>query len=102
MAAAEEIFNPVDLEASSQKCNATFSDQQKQKILFVTGFTGIGSVLCCTVAVSVVLGLRLYKRFAYRLTMALYQVLASLPFMRYAVWYYLVSRASRIFRDELS
>ncbi len=49
---------------------------QKRQILFVTGFTAMVSMICCIVAVSMVLGLRLYKRFTYRL--AMYQVLGSL------------------------
>ncbi len=61
---------------SEQKCNVTFSEEQKRQLLFVTGCTGIGSVLCCIMAVSIVLFLRLYRRFAYRL--AMYQVLGSL------------------------
>ncbi len=73
MAATEGSVAP---ETSVQKCNTTFSDEQKHQMLFVTGFTGMGSMICCIVAVSMVLGLRLYKRFTYRL--ATYQVLGSL------------------------
>ncbi len=74
--ATEEISNPEDVEGSGQECNTTFSDEQKRKILFVTAFTGLGSMSCCIAAVSMVLGLRLYRLFAYRL--ATYQVLGSL------------------------
>ncbi len=41
IAAAEEDLSTVDLDSSAQKCNTTFSDEQKQKILFVTGFTAV-------------------------------------------------------------
>ncbi len=76
MAAAGDNLSTVDLDSSAQKCNTTFSDEQKQKILFITGFTAVGSMLICIIAASIVLGLRLYKRFAYRL--AMYQVFGSL------------------------
>ena len=63
--------------ASGQpECNSTFHEEQKRQLLFVTGCTGCGSALCCVVAICMVLGLRLYKRFAYRL--ATYQVIGSL------------------------
>ncbi len=69
--------DPVDLEASGQvpKCNP-FSDEQKKQILFTGSFTAIGSMVFCIIAVTMVIGLRLYTRFAYRL--AMYQVLGSL------------------------
>lgn len=57
-------------------CNVTFSEEQKRQLLYVTGFTGIGSVLCCAIAISMVLLFRLCTRFAYRL--ATYQVIGSL------------------------
>ncbi len=76
MAAAGENLSTVDQDSSAQKCNTTFSHEQKQQILFVKGFTAVGSMLICIIAASIVLGLRLYKRFAYRL--AMYQVFGSL------------------------
>ncbi len=75
-ATAAEDLEPVDMEAAAQKCNMTYTDEQKRQILLVTGVTAVGSVLCCTIAVFMVIGLGLYKRFTYRL--ASYQVLGSL------------------------
>ena len=56
--------------------DSAFREEQKKVLLYVTGCTGYGSALRCVVAISMVLSLQLYKRFAYRL--AMYQVIGSL------------------------
>ncbi len=60
----------MDHDADGQfKCNSTFPVEQKKQLVLITGYTGFGSAVCCTLVVAVVLVLRLYKRFAYRLTL---------------------------------
>ena len=64
---------------SSQSCaNDTFSGEQIDHILIAVSSTGMVSMLCCLTAVLMVVVLRLYKKFVYRL--ALYQVSAALFF----------------------
>ena len=60
----------------SDSCNGTFSMNQSDNLLIGLGTTGMVSVLTCSIAVIMVMLLRLYKKFVYRL--ALYQVLAAL------------------------
>ena len=67
----------LDMDASDpQRCDNTLSEDQKKQLMLVGGCTGLGSIFCCIVAISLVLFLRLYKSFTYRL--ATYQILASL------------------------
>ena len=56
-------------------CNTTFSRWQRDTLLYANGVTGLSSALCCVVAVSLPIALRLYKHSIYRLSM--YQVLGS-------------------------
>ena len=64
---------------SSESCaNNTFSEEQINQLLVAVSSTGMVSMLCCLTAVMMVVVLRLYKKFVYRL--ALYQVLAALFF----------------------
>ena len=58
--------------------NNTFSTKQINQILVAVSSTGMVSMICCLTAVLMVVLLRLYKKFVYRL--ALYQVLAALFF----------------------
>ena len=62
----------------SDLCNGTFSEKQINNLLIGLSTTGLASVLTCSIAVIMVMLLRLYKKFVYRL--ALYQVLAALFF----------------------
>ena len=62
----------------SDLCNNTFSKEQIDQILIALSTTGMVSMVTCFIAVLMVVLLRLYKKFAYRL--ALYQVLAALFF----------------------
>ena len=62
----------------SDLCNSTFSKEQIDQILIALSTTGMASMVTCFIAISMVVLLRLYKKFAYRL--ALYQVLAALFF----------------------
>ena len=55
---------------------STFSRSAKDRILLFDGVTGLCSTACCLGAVLLVVSLRLYKHFVYRL--ATYQVLASM------------------------
>ena len=57
-------------------CNETFSAKQKNDLLLGVGVTGTCSALCCINALAMVVYLRLYKLFVYRL--ATYQVMGSL------------------------
>ena len=64
---------------SNESCvNNTFSTMQINQILVAVSSTGMVSMICCLTAVLMVVLLRLYKKFVYRL--ALYQVLAALFF----------------------
>ena len=64
---------------SGESCaNNTFSGEQIDQILIAVSSTGMVSMSCCLIAVLMVVVLRLYKKFVYRL--ALYQVLAALFF----------------------
>ena len=74
------FFEPVVFtgDNESDSCNSTFSREQIDQILIALSTTGMASMLTCSIAVLMVVLLRLYKRFAYRL--ALYQVLAALFF----------------------
>ena len=62
----------------NNSCNNSLTYEQRNHVLLASGTTGIFSFLCCVVAVSMVIVLRLYIHFIYRL--AMYQVLASLFF----------------------
>ena len=57
-------------------CNSTFTKDQKNLVLIVTGSTGFLSFTMCLIAVYLVFRLKLYKYFTYRL--AMYQILSSL------------------------
>ena len=57
-------------------CNNTFSLHERNRLLLGMGVPGLCSALCCIVALAMVVPLRLYKLFVYRL--ATYQVLGSL------------------------
>ena len=57
-------------------CNSTFTKDQKNCVLIVKSGTGLLSFTMCLIAVSIVLCMRLYKYFTYRL--AMYQILSSL------------------------
>ena len=63
---------------ATNNCNTTLSQEQRNDLVLIFGTTAIFSFLCCAVAVSMVIALRLYIHFIYRL--AMYQVLASLFF----------------------
>ena len=64
---------------SGESCaNNTFSGEQIDQIIIAVSSTGMVSMSCCLIAVLMVVVLRLYKKFVYRL--ALYQVLAALFF----------------------
>ena len=63
---------------TDNSCNNSLSLELRNHVLLASGTTGIFSFLCCVVAVSMVIVLRLYIHFIYRL--AMYQVLASLFF----------------------
>ena len=64
---------------SNESCaNSSFSGEQSDQILITSSSTGMVSMVSCLTAVLMVVLLRLYKKFVYRL--ALYQVLASLFF----------------------
>ena len=56
-------------------CNSTFTKDQKNLVLIVTGSTGFLSFTMCLIAVYLVFRLKLYKYFTYRL--AMYQILSS-------------------------
>lgn len=62
----------------SELCNNTFSKEQIDQILIALSSTGMASMLTCFIGVLIVMLLKLYKKFAYRL--AAYQVLAALFF----------------------
>ena len=62
----------------SESCNNTFSKEQIDQILIALSSTGTASMLTCFTGVLIVMILKLYKKFAYRL--ATYQVLAALFF----------------------
>ena len=62
----------------SEMCNNTFSKEQIDQILIALSSTGMASMLTCFTGVLIVMILKLYKKFAYRL--ATYQVLAALFF----------------------
>ena len=62
----------------NNSCNNSLTYEQRNHVLLASGTTGIFSFLCCVVAVSMVIVLRLYIHFIYRL--AMYQVLASMFF----------------------
>ena len=62
----------------SESCNNTFSKEQIDQILIALSSTGMASMLTCFTGVLMVIILKLYKKFAYRL--AVYQVLAALFF----------------------
>ena len=57
-------------------CNNTFTKEDKNYLLMARSGTGLLSLIMCLIAVSLVLCLRLYKHFSYRL--AMYQILSSL------------------------
>ena len=59
-------------------CNVTLPPEKMNIVVLASGTTGIFSSLCCVVAVSVVIILRLHVHFIYRL--AVYQVLGSMSF----------------------
>ena len=59
-------------------CNHTFTLNQKNHLLLAKSGTGLVSLTMCLIAASLVLYMRLYKFFIYRL--ALYQILSSLFF----------------------
>ena len=63
---------------ADNSCNNSLSLELRNHVLLASGTTGIFSFLCCVVAVSMVIALRLYIHFIYRL--AMYQVLASMFF----------------------
>ena len=60
---------------NSTNCN-NFSNGDKNRILIAKGGTGLLTFSMCLIAVSIVLRMRLYKHFSYRL--AMYQILSSL------------------------
>ena len=60
---------------NSTNCN-NFSNGDKNRILIAKGGTGLLTFSMCLIAVSIVLRVRLYKHFSYRL--AMYQILSSL------------------------
>lgn len=65
------------LNSSTSDCNITQLNQtQQNNILLANGITALFSVVSCIIGVSMVIALRLYKHFIYRL--ASYQVLGSL------------------------
>ena len=55
---------------------SSFTDREKNRILYINGITAICSSACCSIAVILLLVKRLYSFFIYRL--AMYQVLGSL------------------------
>ena len=57
-------------------CNNTFTKDQKNLVLLVMGGNGFLSSIMCLIAVSMVICMKLYKNFIYRL--AMYQILSSL------------------------
>ena len=63
---------------ATNNCNTTLSQELRNDLLLINGSIATFSFLCCVVAVSMVIVLRLYIHFIYRL--AMYQVLASLFF----------------------
>ena len=65
----------IDLLHVANNCNESFSPEQRRKLLFAYGGTGIGSAVVCAVAMVMMGVMRLYKHFIYRL--AVYQVLGS-------------------------
>ena len=66
----------MDVVGDNFTCNYTFTKYQKNMALIAWSVTGLLSLIMSSIAVSVVLCLRLYKYFTYRL--AMYQVLSSL------------------------
>ena len=64
--------------SNNSSCNSTFTKEQVDELLIALSSSGMASLLVCFIAVVMVLSLKLYKIFAYRL--ALYQVLAALFF----------------------
>ena len=65
----------MDVEKNSTDCNNTFTINQKNLLLILITSTGLLSFIMCLIAVSLVLRLRIYKYFTYRL--AIYQILSS-------------------------
>ncbi len=72
-----ETYMP-DEDKIEEECNETYSTFQKNTLLIIAGCNGTISFATCLVAVSLVICLRLYKIFTYRL--AMYQVLAGMMF----------------------
>ena len=58
------------------ECNHSFSPSERNKLLVAAAASGTSSLLLCTLAISILIALRLYKHLVYRL--AMYQVLAAL------------------------
>ena len=66
----------MDENSTTSDCNNTFSEEQKNHILIARGVIGILSMTLCLIAVILVLCMKKYRIFTYRL--AMYQVLSSL------------------------
>ena len=62
--------------ASANYCNASISEDEKNRILTVMGYSGALSILVCLVSIAILIWFKLYKFFPHRL--ALYQVLAAI------------------------
>ena len=65
----------MDVLANSTECSDFLKDE-KNRILIAKSGTGLLTFSMCLIAVSIVLRMRLYKHFTYRL--AMYQILSSL------------------------
>ena len=65
-------------ELLANNCNVSFSNEQKTHLLIAIMSSGAVSTVMCLIAVFLVMCLKLYKYFVYRL--ALYQVLSCLLF----------------------
>ena len=62
--------------ASANYCNVSISEDEKNRILTVMGYSGAISILVCLVSIAILVWFKLYKFFSHRL--ALYQVLAAI------------------------
>ena len=69
------FHSPCRFHMATNSCKTTL---QRNELILINGSIATFSFLCCVVAVSMVIVLRLYIHFIYRL--AMYQVLASLFF----------------------
>ena len=62
--------------ASANYCNVSISEDEKNRILTVMGYSGALSILVCLVSIAILVCFKLYKFFSHRL--ALYQALAAI------------------------